>query len=264
MATAGNIVDDILTRLDEDPAQPARYTRDQAYAALNEGQRLFGLLTLCVERVLPLELPPNTVWHHMLSYAPDWIAPLRAVCLTSASTLDTGLWDRAMWDTLAWDDAHEPAPAGRYPVRCCQLRDLDARSRTWQLARDPRVLHYGMAGADLAFFHPVPAAAGTVVAYTYAALPRDVAWDWEVPEIPAANHQDLMDFGVYVLPINAGGSEFAQGLHLLNDFLDSAAKCAEYVRARSKSLGYDTLPFELAKFDRSRLIGQVQRKAATK
>jgi hypothetical protein len=51
-----------------------------------------------------------------------------------------------------------------------------------------------------------------------------------------------------------GGQEWQKTLPLWNRFLDGAQKLGEYVRARNKEQGYDYLPIELAKFDRSRLI----------
>ena len=66
-------------RLGEDPSNPQWWTVAEATAALNWAQRLFCLLTLCLEDQRPLDLTPGKQYYHMLQEPQflDWFAPLR-------------------------------------------------------------------------------------------------------------------------------------------------------------------------------------------
>ena len=221
--TAGDMSNRILERLDEiDPGSTAPSAvyygaGGEVMAALNEAQRFFVLLTLCLETTAAFSTA--SVFQNMLGTFPDWLVPLR-VSLPNGTR-----------------------------VRPARLAELDALDSGWQSANGVPA-RYGALGFDFFFLYGTQ---GTVnITYARAPVPMVLATD--APEIPEQHHPDLVDYGVYRLRAKEGGQEFAKGLVYFNRFLDGAQKYGEFVRARNIGTGYDTLPFELALFDRSRLV----------
>jgi len=76
----------------------------------------------------------------------------------------------------------------------------------------------------------------------------------DTPEIPEQYHQSLVYYGKYRVRLKEGAQGLARGVSDLNVFLDDMTQLGDWVRARSRAARYDTLPIELALFDRSRLL----------
>ncbi len=210
-----------LKRLDEDTAAPVTYTLADVKAALNEGYLFFVLLTLCLEKTVSYTVQAATTFQHALTDQADFLAPLRV-------------------------------RAGAAKVRPATLADLDALDPAWKAATGS-VSRYGCLGFDLLFFYKRLAAPGTVE-LTYAYSPAEMAADGDVPAIPGEYHPVLPQYAVYRVRESLGAEELVRGLGDLETFLLDAGQLARQVRARSIALGYDKLPFELEKFDLSRLL----------
>lgn len=207
-----------LTRLSEDISSPVTFTAAEVTNAINEGQRLFVLLTLCLESSSTIALTPGTAFYAPRSTFSSWLLPLRA-------------------------------SIGGARIVPATLEDLDALDTGWQ-SRTAAPSSYGSLGANLIFFK---GSTGTVK-LTYARMPAALAGDSDVPEIPAATHPCLADFAINRVRAKQGGQEFGKTLPLWGRFLDTAMQTASYTRARSLASGYDMLPIELTKADLSRLV----------
>lgn len=207
---------------------PQFYPPTEILAAVNEGQRLFCLLTLCLERQSALTIPPNTTFLHVLLLIDDYLAPLR---ITDAAGLKVR------------------------PTTFSELWSLDAG---WPAAAGPPI-RYVAAGADLLAVYRTSAAPVTVQ-LQYAGAPALLVSDGDVPEIPTEYHQELANYGIYRVRQVEGGAEFAATLPLLDHFLQAAQNYGDFIRARNVGAGYDSMPFELAGFDRSRLVGKSKKK----
>lgn len=190
--------------------------------ALNEGQRLFCLITLALETTAAFALTPATAFFHMRTSYQDWLLPLR----------------------LTNPDGTRLRPA--------RLEELDALDVGWQ-AKAGAPKRYGALGFDFLIVYPQPAG-GSTVNITYARAPVKMISDADVPEIVEEHHPDLVDFATYRVRAKQGGQEFAKGLPYLARFLDGAQKYAAYILSKNKGGRYDKQPFELERFDRSRLF----------
>lgn len=207
---------------------PQFYPATEILAAINEGQRLFCLLTLCLEKQASLVIPANTTFLHLLPLIPDYLAPLRITDAVGAKVRPSTFTD--LWSL----DAAWPSAIGA-PIR------------------------YAAAGADLVALYKRSGDTPTL-GVQYAGAPALLVNDGDVPAIPAAYHQELVNYGIYRVRQVEGGEEFAATLPLLDHYLQAAQEYGDYVRARNVGAGYDSMPFELSSFDRSRLVGKSKRK----
>lgn len=218
--TAGELQALCLERVGEDPQSPVYYTEGEALVALNVAQRLFVLLTLCLERTVSLTVPGATSVYALTPTLYDLILLLRV--RTSVQKL-----------------------------RAARLSDLAAADASWTVSPgEPRM--YAAVGKLLALY---PQRVGAVsVSVTYAHAPALLSGSGSVPEIPAEYHACLVDGAIPLMRTKEGAQEWQKTLPLWNRFLDEAQRMGEYVRARNREQGYDNVPFELAKFDRSRMV----------
>jgi hypothetical protein len=217
---AGDLVNRILERLDQPDG--GYYTGAEALSALNEGQRFFVLLTLALETTATFELQPATTFYHMQDTFLDWLLPLRVYNASGGN------------------------------LRPARLEDLDCLDAQW-VSRPGAPSRYASMGFDFFAAYPQPAAL-TIVNVTYARAPVALLGDSDVPEIPEEFHPDLADYGVYRLRVREGGQEFEKSLPYFQRFMKGAAKYAKYIRARNLGSRYDKLPFELERFDMSRMF----------
>ena len=102
---------------------------------------------------------------------------------------------------------------------------------------------------------------GAVLYITYAQAPAALVEDADTPAIPANLHIQLVNYGIYRCRQVEGGEAFGRALPLFGEYMDAAEKYGSYIRARNIGAGYDRAPFELAGFDRSRLVGLSKTKA---
>jgi hypothetical protein len=203
-------------------------------AAINEAQRFFALLTLCLETTGTQALAAATPTYRMLTIFEDWLLPLRVRVFG----------------------------AGGGKVASARLADLDALNPAWQNEAGAPA-RYAALGFDFVALHPRPTLTGTSLEWIYAKFPARMSAAGASPEIPEEYHQVLVDYAIPTLRAKEGGQGFLDSLLYLDRFLEAAQKEADYVRTRNKSQLYDRGPFELKSFDRSRLIGEIK-KAASK
>lgn len=227
--TAKEISDRIIARLDDIAGSPGSVATDdgpvppEILAAINEGQELFSLLTLCLETTASLTLPALTPFLSLRATFPDFLCSLRLM-------------------------------ASGTRIRPATLSDLDAENDQWQdtIGTPAR---YWTGGFNLLAVTPQPIT-DTTAQFTYARSPVQMIAD-DFPEIPEEYGQSLVNYGIYRVKLKEGAQSLQRGVGYLNAFLDDAQRLGDFVRARSRASHYDVTPFELALFDRSRLVDQI-------
>lgn len=204
--------------------QVGYYTPQEAGNWLNAAQRLFVLLTLCLEttEALVLTVEPPTAFYSMMSEYADWLVPLRVRVAGGAKLLPKRLVELAAYDA-SWN-----ASAG-FPV------------------------YYSLSGFDLLGVYQQPEAAMSLD-ITYAQCPPLLINPTDVPAIPDEYHPELIEGAIPLCRAKEGGAEWQKTLKSWNRFLDSATRLGDFVRARNRELGYDRLPAELRRFDRSKML----------
>lgn len=225
--TTKEVSDRILARIDDDATNPGSVYTDpespvppEILAAIAEGQELAAWLTLCFETTVTLTLTGGNTWSLLRAILPKYLLPLRIMGAT-----------------------------GR--IRPCTLAELDALNPTWQGEPGTPARYIAM-GFSVFAISPQPAL-DTDVQFTYARSPDQPVYDAFL-ELPEAYQPALIDYGIYKVKLKEGGQSLQRGVLHLNRFLDEMTKLGEYVRAKSRAARYDVLPFELALFDRSRLV----------
>jgi hypothetical protein len=227
---AGEMASRVLERLDE--IEPGAAAANAIYYggpgevldALNEGQRTFALLTLCLQVDSQLALAPSIAFYHARATFDDWLLPLR-VTLPSCAR-----------------------------VRPARLEELDALDSSWQAATDTAPKRYAALGFDFLAVYPQLASGSLSLTVTYARSPVKMVSLTDVPEIPAQYHPGLVDYGINRLRMKEGGGEFAKTMVYFERFLDGAQKHGNFIRSRNAGARYDKQPFELERFDRSKLL----------
>jgi hypothetical protein len=210
-------------RLNEGATGPVYYPAAELDAAINEAQRLFVLLTLCLEATK--SWTPGNVLTHMLTVSGfgDWIAPLR---ITDGPTGAT--------------------------VRCATLADLTALDPSWVTTGGggSPLSRYVTLGGDLLVVYGTASSLNV----TYARSPVKLVADTDVPEIPEEYHQHLAGYSIYRARMVEGAQEFAKTLGYFAAYLDASQRYAHHVRARNVGARYDKQPMELSLMDRSKLL----------
>lgn len=221
--TTGEILDRTTARLGDTVGSiNSYYTRAEILVAVNQVYRLMCFLTLALEATVIFPLTATTAFYKMLVTYADWILPLRIRLSGGAKLL---------------------------PVR---LVDLAALSTTWSVtAGTPE--RYALLGFDLLCVFKQPPSA-LDVQIVYARTPATLSVDSDEPEIPLEYHQALIDGAIPLLRIKEGAQEWAKTLESWNRYMDSVQGLGDYVRHRNREQGYDNMPFELARFDRSKLM----------
>jgi hypothetical protein len=208
----------VSQRLNE-AGTPVYYTAVEIQAAVNEGLRFFALLTLGLEQTSTWT--PGATFTHMLNVFSNWTALLRISLSTGAVVRPATLAELAALDP-SWP--FDEGTSARYVSLGCDLVGL-----------------YGTSGT---------------LTVTYARAPVPLVNPTDVPEIPAEYHPLLIAYGIYRCRQGEGSTEFAKALPYFNDFLDGAQAYATYVRSRNLGSEYETLPFELEGYDRSKLLAR--------
>lgn len=232
--TGADLYARLLKRLDEDSASPVFYSISQALWALSAAERLFVLLTLCLEKTDDLALSAGTCHYRLLPVFTDFLLPLRV----------------------------RVAGSGGGRVRPMRLQELDALSPTWQAtAGTPE--RYACVGFDHFSVYKQPSSSGTSLDVTYARCPVVLIGSTS-PEIPEEYHPALIDGAIPLLRLQEGGQEFTKSLGYFERFLQAAAKMGAYVRARNQAARYDRLPPDIARMDLSKVIRLATKRAGEK
>ncbi len=220
-----------LQRIGETSDAGTYYTAEEVRVALNEGQRLFAFLTLCLETTGSLPLTANAAWYRPLETFNDWIVPLRI----------------------------RNGGSGGAKLEPYRLEKLDALSANWQSeSGTPR--SYACVGPNLLALHPQPSAGGGTFAITYARSPIHLVGQGQTPDIPEEYHHDLIRYALPRLRSKEGAEEWRKNAPDLAQFWQSAKKLTTYVRARNLASRYDQLPPEEQFFDGSRLMDIMTRR----
>jgi hypothetical protein len=204
-----------LKRLDQDPAAPIYFSAQEVTNALNRGQRLFALITLCLEQIVTFDLTPGTAFYRMLATYPDFLLPLRVRNASGAKVM--------------------PAT----------LADLDALDGAWTTDAGPASF-YGCLGLDLLFVK----GSGGPLSITYARMPATLASDGDEAEIIDAYQPTLIDYATWRVRAKQGGQEFSRAIPYLKTFLDGAKAAAKDTLARAVAAGHDRTPFELKHYSK--------------
>lgn len=203
------------------------YPPQNVLDALNEAQRFFCMLTLCLEKTASFPLTGGTVFYHVRQTLPDWLVPRRLL------------------------------NSNGMRLRPCRLHELDAVNSGWQ-STPGTPQRYALAGIDLLATYPQSAAADTLT-MVYACAPAALAAQTDTPQIQENSHFALANYAAYALRQAEGGQELRKFLGYFNDFLDEAQRVQQLVKAKNRDAQYETAPFEVSLMDRSRLIGSSPR-----
>lgn len=196
------------------------YTPAEIGVAINAVNRLFCLLSLCLETTGTLTLSTDgRPYYRMLNVFADWLLPLR-VRIT-----------------------------GGAKVKPSRESDLGALSLSWK-ATSGVPERYVVTGFDLFGIYKQPTVA-TTLDVTYARCPAFLQNDTDVPEIDGEYHPELINGAIPLLRTKEGAQEWQKVLPLWDRYMAAAKKEADYVRARAIEQGYDRMPFELEQFDSS-------------
>jgi hypothetical protein len=219
----------LLTRVGEDASNPVYYDASEALTALNQAQRLFAFLTLCLETTGSMSLTAGTAWYTMLDTFSDWLLPLRIRVTGGGKVL---------------------------PAR---VQELNALSTTWQAAAGTPE-RYCALGFELMAIYKQPGSGGTSLDVTYARSPA-VMTSASTPEAPEEAHAALIDGAIPLMRAKEGAQELGKSLPFFDRFLQECQKHANFVRARNLAQRYDRQPFELQRFDKSKLIALAMKPA---
>ena len=202
-----------LNRLNEDATTPIYWTAPEITNALNEGQRLYALITLCLEAIVTFPLTSGTAFYHTLATYSDWLLPLRVQSAAGKRVL----------------------PAS--------LDELDALDDAWTSQRIAPT-HYGCRGWDLLYVR----GSGGPLTVTYARAPLTMALDADAAEIQDAYQPCLIEYAIGRVRAKQGGDEYQKSVPYFKRFLDAAKAGATDSLERSIAGGHDRKPFELSHY----------------
>lgn len=205
------------------------YTEAAILHALNVGQRLFALITLCIERTVTIALTNGQDYYDLSAQLTDYLLPLRVTHSGVQLKPDT-------------------------------LNNLDLRNRAWR-ATAGTPTRYAREGLDRLWITPQPASGVHTLEIVCACEPAALVLDTDIPEVPGDQSTALEDFAVWWLRFFEGGQEHANTLVYLRRFLDDASKYAAFVRAKNRAQGYDNWPPELSLYDKSRFEVKLARES---
>jgi hypothetical protein len=187
-----------------------------ATGALNEAQRLFVLLSLCLERTLPFPLTGGQLAYNVLATLPDFILP-RRVYNSSGQQL-----------------------------RPATIAELEALDSGWQ--NTPGIpQRYVLRGLDWLAIYPQPAAADTLN-IVYACCPATMEANGDSLQLRAASQYAPVNYSAWALRQIEGGQELAKFSGYRDEFMAEAKKVGDLIRERQRDSGFATaMPFELTR-----------------
>jgi hypothetical protein len=214
-----------LKRLDQDPAGPVYFSQQEILNALDKGQRLFALATLCLENIVTFPLTSGTAFYSMLPTYPNWLLPLRA------------------------------ANGAGQKVNFSTLEELHALDDAWR-SNTGSASHYGCLGFDLLFVRGT----GDALTICYAREPDALGDGTAEVEIVEDYQPCLIDYAIARARAKQGGQEFSKALPYFERFLGSMKAAADDTKRRSAGAGNDRQPFEFAGFTPAKLLAAELRK----
>jgi hypothetical protein len=221
--TLSQLMEQTLLELGEtDASSPVTYSFQEARDALNEAQRLYVLLSLCLTAEATLSTVSGEGTAYVSSQISNFLCPL---------------WLRA---------------PGGLRIRPAQLGQLEAANAAWRTVTGEPT-RYAMLGWDLIVYNYVPDAV-YAMKMVYAKCPSTMTALTDEPEIPVEDHHVLIDAALPIMRLKEGGSQLSKLLPRFQVFLAAASARATYVRARSRDNQYDSMPPEWKVPDLSRLL----------
>ena len=221
--TSADLLSTTIERVGDAVGDTMYYSVAETQNALNACQRLFCLLTLCLETTGTFALATDgTSSYQMLSEFADWLLPLR-IRIVNGAKLALGT-----------------------------ISDLGAIDDNWRLTRGTPQ-RYAVTGFGLLSTYPQASSPATL-SITYARCPDPMGWGSDVPEIPAEYHINLIDGAIPMLRSKEGAQEWQKIIDQWDRFIAACRHCGERIRARNRELGYDAMPAELERYDTSRLM----------
>lgn len=203
------------------------YPEPALRAALNEAQRFFCLITLCLENTTSFGLAGGQTFYHVRQAFPDWLLP------------------RRIYNSQGMR------------LRPARFSDLDALNSNWQ-STPGAPLRYVHAGLDFLAVTPQPTSLDSLLV-VYAQAPPQMVAPTDEPAIQENSHFALANYAAYAARQVEGGQELSKFTAFFSDFLDEAQRVQKLVRAKNLDLQYEIAPFELEHMDRSRLLGSSAR-----
>jgi len=186
-----------------------------ASGALNEAQRLFVLLSLCLEKTVTFSLNGGVWAYNLLGAIPDFL-----LC-------------RRIFNSLGKQ------------LRPATIAELQSLNSSWQTTPGTP-MRYVMRGLDFLALYPQPASADTLN-IVYACCPVTMASGSDTPQIRGSSQYALVNHASYVLRNPEGGQEMAKFKGYFDEFLAEAKRTGDLVRERNRDSGLETpaMPFEL-------------------
>lgn len=223
--TCAEIAARIIERIDDIPLAITQgqgsTTPLEVLRAINEGQDLAALLTLFLEVRATWTIPPATTYLNVRGYFADYIAPLRLT-------------------------------VNGQRMRPNTLKELDAREDNWEDLMGENPTRYCALGFNLMAITPQFWGGPLDAQFTYAAAPLQMVDD-AFPQLPEEFHQSLVDYGIYRIRLKEGAQGLSRAMVNFGRFMSEMRILGDFVRAKSRAANYDTLPFELALYERDAL-----------
>lgn len=229
----GTLKTRISQRLDDsDPG--TFYSPGDILEAINKAQRLFVVISLCLEKTGDLTITAVQPFYTPRTTLTDWLVPLK----------------------VTTKDPQQIAINRR--VKPATLHELDALDASW-ITRTHTTLEYPKRycsmGFDFFAITPTPSTGNTkTITITYAHEPAALTADANTPAIPAIYHPTLIDGAIWLLRLREGGQELANAMDNFQRFIADALKMRNYTRARCQAQQYDLVPKEIALNDLSRMF----------
>ncbi len=165
--TKGDLIDRILTGLNEATVGPVFWTRVQIGQIVADGMDVLAEELASIKRTAFVTLGPGKLYYRTRGLHPDFRLPYR------------------MW--LASNNRK------LVPVT---VEELDAFHLQWSTINgDPE--YWCPMGLDWFALYPHPSTPGGVLRIDYLAWPREMTNDDDRPEFPDADHESLVLYGVY-------------------------------------------------------------------
>lgn len=227
--TGATLINRVLDNVGEtNLTSPVTYSRQEALDAINEAQRIFVLLTMCLEAQDTFSTAASQLYYYVSDQLPNFLCPLRVL-----------------------------TPEGR-KIRPMSLGNNEALSSTWRTVTGEPA-RYANLGWDLMAITPVPDAI-YALSIKYARMPVRLTESGSA-EIPEEDQESLHHCGTAILRLKEGGQLLAKEMWRFESFLDTARRRAAYVRARSRDNQYDSIPAEWKMPDLSRLLKKAKSEA---
>ena len=163
----GQIIDRVLTSLNESAIAPVFWTRAELADVVQDGLEVMAEEVMALKRTAYVGLGPGKLYYRTRGIAKDFRVPYR-------------LWFSSTNRKLI-------------PVT---VEQLDGFHQQWStVSGDPE--YWAPMGYDWLALYPHPSVGGGVLRIDYLAWPRILAGDDDSPEFPESDHDALVTYGIY-------------------------------------------------------------------